>query len=121
MLNRLHHVVIGFAACILFASGCNKANTTSVAPAPGSDHQDHVGHDHDGDSDIAKALASLPAEDQEAARMQKTCPVSDEPLGSMGGPIKVNVEGRDVFICCEGCTDVLQGDPATFLAKLPQE
>jgi hypothetical protein len=38
----------------------------------------------------------------------------------MGTPIKVSVEGRDVFICCDGCTDSLKGDPAKYLAKLPE-
>lgn len=143
MLNRLHCSVIGFAACTLFALGCGNSDTAPVASPPpisqpeqgghdhsSQDHGDHAGHDHGnhdhsehahgGDSDIAKALASLSAEDRAAVEKQKICPVTDEPLGSMGAPMKVSVKGRDVFICCEGCTDALNDEPDTFLAKLPQ-
>ncbi len=69
-------------------------------------------------AEVAAALASLSEADRTAALAQKTCPVSDEPLGAMGAPIKVTVDGRDVFICCEGCRKSLEEDPAKYLAKL---
>jgi hypothetical protein len=62
--------------------------------------------------------------DRIAARQQGICPVSGEPLGSMGKPIKLTVEGREVFICCAGCEDALREDPEKYFAKLdaaPQE
>jgi hypothetical protein len=121
MSNRLHYLVIGLGACSLFALGCNNAQTASVAPAPAATDEDLSVHEDGGNAEIAQALASLPAGDLESVRKQKNCPVSDEPLGSMGAPLKLAVEGREVFVCCEGCTSVLQGDPATFLAKLPPE
>jgi hypothetical protein len=68
--------------------------------------------------DVTAALASLSEADRTAALAQKTCPVSDEALGSMGTPIKVTVAGRDVFICCESCRDSLVADPDKYLAKL---
>jgi Cu(I)/Ag(I) efflux system membrane fusion protein len=49
---------------------------------------------------------------------QKTCPVTGEPLDSMGGPVRVDVSGRIVFICCKGCTNALRKDPAKYLEKL---
>ena len=129
LTNRFNGAVMGFAACALFTLGCNNGNTTRVASQPvvsqqvQADHDhashDHGDHAHGGDSDIAKALASLSAEDRAAAEKQKTCPVTDEPLGAMGAPIKVSVNGRHVFICCEGCKEGLQDDPDKFLAKLP--
>jgi YHS domain-containing protein len=36
----------------------------------------------------------------------------------MGTPLKVTVDGRDVFICCDGCRKSLEDDPAKYLAKL---
>ena len=42
--------------------------------------------------------ASLPAEDIKLAQQQGLCPVSESALGSMGTPIKVEVNGRPVFI-----------------------
>ena len=49
---------------------------------------------------------------------QKTCPVSGEPLGSMGVPIKVRAKGTDVFVCCDGCKDAVLAETDKFLAKL---
>ncbi len=57
--------------------------------------------------------------DAQAIAFQKKCPVMDEPLGSMGAPLKVRVKGRDVFLCCKGCVKFLKKDPAKYLAKLP--
>ena len=36
----------------------------------------------------------------------------------MGAPIKVDVNGQPVFICCEGCKDKLLSKPEEYLAKL---
>jgi hypothetical protein len=49
---------------------------------------------------------------------QKVCPVTDEPLGSMGPPVRLVVEGKAVFVCCQGCVAELQQNPKTYLAKL---
>jgi hypothetical protein len=69
-------------------------------------------------SEIDAALAGLSAADREQAIKQKICPFSEEPLGSMGTPIKVSVAGHEVFICCEGCEAPLKQDPTTHLAKI---
>ena len=53
------------------------------------------------------------------AEKQKVCPVTGEPLDSMGGPVRVEVAGRTVFICCKACEKPLRRDPAKYLAKLP--
>jgi len=63
--------------------------------------------DSDDSQAITEALARLSAADRTLAERQKVCPVTDMPLGSMGTPIKVSVNGRSVFICCEGCRDRL--------------
>jgi hypothetical protein len=69
-------------------------------------------------TEVTAAMAELDEADRTAALAQKICPVSDEALGSMGKPLKVEVEGRTVFICCEGCRDPLLKEPAKYLAKL---
>jgi len=87
---------------------------------------DHAGHDHDqgghmkdaGDGDVESALKALGPEDEKLARAQKTCPVSGEPLGSMGVPIKVTAGGKAAFLCCEGCRKRFERDPDKYLAKL---
>ena len=70
------------------------------------------------DEDIATALSELSVADRTAALAQKVCPVTDKPLGSMGKPLKVTIEGQDVFLCCGGCEAELKKEPAKYLAKL---
>lgn len=59
------------------------------------------------------------SEDGKLIARQKLCPVTDEPLGSMGTPVKLVVDGRPVFICCKGCEKAIRSDPKKFLSKLP--
>ncbi|MFH1923245.1 MAG: hypothetical protein ABIP48_25565 [Planctomycetota bacterium] len=92
----------------------------------GHDHAegDHEGHDQgeaaSGGSEVETALAELSEEDRALAVAQKTCPVTDQPLGSMGKPVKVTVKDREVFLCCEGCKGAITKDPDKYLAKLAQ-
>ena len=114
------------------ALGCSSSTDPGTAPAPatpadaaGAEDQEHAGHAHGGDAvddaateEIAAALAELSDEDRAAARHQEICPVSDEPLGSMGKPVKVQVKDQDVFLCCASCKKRITDDPDTYLAKL---
>jgi YHS domain-containing protein len=50
----------------------------------------------------------------------KTCPVSQEPLGSMGKPVDLIVANRLVRFCCKGCVGAFFKDPAGQLAKVNQ-
>lgn len=60
----------------------------------------HTGHAH------GTASAAVPSNrDQMKIAVQKICPVSGNPLGSMGSPMKVKAGGMDVFLCCEGCKE----------------
>jgi hypothetical protein len=52
---------------------------------------------------------------------QKTCPVTDEELGSMGPPIPVAVGGQTIYVCCEGCKEAVQADPDSYVAKVMRE
>ena len=92
----------------------------SETESPQAD-SDEAGAESDKSSDIAAALAKLTPADRTLAEKQKLCPVAGAPLGSMGAPIKVDVNGRPVFICCEGCREALLAEPAKHLAKLPKE
>jgi hypothetical protein len=64
--------------------------------------------------------SGLSPEDQRLVKRQKVCPVADLPLGSMGAPVRVVIEGRTVFLCCEHCTPALRKNPEKYLAKLPK-
>lgn len=68
-------------------------------------------------SDIEKALANLSEADRALAVKQKVCPVTKEPLGSMGEPIKIEKDGQALFICCEGCKEKLEANFAEYAAE----
>lgn len=55
----------------------------------------------------AFAKADDPAEQAQPDRLliqaQRICPVTGKDLGSMGGPVKAEVAGATVFLCCKGC------------------
>lgn len=70
--------------------------------------------------EIQKALAPLSDADRKLAEAQIICPVTEVRLGSlgMGTPLKMEVEGRTVFICCEGCRDGMTGDPEKYFKIL---
>ncbi len=69
------------------------------------------------DKEIAQ-IKKLPEADQKLALEQKGCPITGEPLGSMGMPIKVMLNEQPVFLCCGGCKDDATADPKATLAKL---
>lgn len=61
----------------------------------------------------------LATADRAPAIRQRTCPVTGKPLGSMGVPPRVDMQGRVVYLCCDGCIPAIQANPSQYLAKLP--
>ncbi len=51
------------------------------------------------------------------AAEQKNCPVTEAKLGSMGDPVPVQVEGRNVWTCCAACPPKLKAHPAKYLGR----
>ena len=125
VIRFLSSVAVLSAAVLL--CGCPTGGESTPTGSPDETHADDhgdAGHDHDS-AEIQEALAQLSDEDRAAAEKQRVCPVSDEPLGSMGKPRKVTVtpsdgQPRDVFLCCAGCESAIKGDPDKFLAKLDE-
>ncbi|MBX9582357.1 MAG: hypothetical protein K2X87_18805 [Gemmataceae bacterium] len=74
-----------------------------LTPAPGPAGEAPAGS--------AANLAKLPADDRARAEAQKVCPVTGEPLGSMGVPVKLTLQGEAVFVCCKGCVGKAEADP----------
>ena len=48
----------------------------------------------------------------------KNCVVSGEELGSMGEPVSIKHDGREVKFCCKGSVDEFKAEPQKYLAKL---
>lgn len=115
------------ALLMLSLAGCGApSDSTSTPPSPSGDA--HAGHQQGGDAggdltDMDKMraeLAKLSPEDARSAEKQHVCPVTGGMLGTMGPPLKVDVEGREVWICCEGCRERLLASPDAYLAKLSE-
>ena len=47
-----------------------------------------------------------------------TCVVSGEGLESMGKPVVIEYEGREVRLCCAGCEADFRKDPKSAMKKL---
>lgn len=119
MLNSRNLTCLGVVALVGAAvlAGCSSQNVTQPATGPTSSADWQTGLD----KDVVTALTQLSDTDRTAALAQKVCPVTDEPLGSMGKPPKLTIEGQEVFLCCDGCEDRLRSEPAKYLAKLKSE
>ena len=118
-----------FAAAVVWSSGCRTEEPIATPPtlnapaneiAPAGDDLGATAEpaSEDEAAEIRLALASLSPEDQDLALEQRICPVSGTPLGGMGTPIKISVEGHDIFICCEGCEQEVRDNAALYLTKL---
>ena len=76
-------------------------------------------HGDDGESDVTIAMEKLSPEDRKEAESQNFCAVmSSSPLGSMGAPLKLDVKGQPVFVCCAGCKSKALKNPDETLATV---
>lgn len=92
------------------SSGSEKKESTS---------ENSVSPTADLGSKITKALANLNSVDRPLADSQKFCAVlTDSLLGSMGTPVKVQVNGETVFLCCDGCKGKALRNPDVTLATV---
>lgn len=127
----MKRTLVGLVAMTLLIGvyGCSKPSESrsesSAAPVAGEAHGEHADHDRAGEAhamtDMEKmkmTLAKLSPEDAASAMKQHFCPVSGEMLGVMGPPIKVDVKGQQVWICCEDCRQTLLDNPEEYLSQL---
>jgi membrane fusion protein, copper/silver efflux system len=96
-----------------------KPDPTAAARGDRSPDDHALGERNEFRSTVRTALRELSPDDRKLAERQKLCPVTNKPLGSMGTPARAVVDGRVVFLCCDGCEDALRREPAKHLAKLP--
>ena len=70
--------------------------------------------------EVGENIARLPAADRALAQRQRLCPITQMPLGSMGVPYKMVVQGNPLFLCCEACKAKVDSDPQAVLKKVEQ-
>ena len=120
------------AVLAMFSSGCQSHASLSATKSSNhaendshdhaeNDSHDHADHEHgeDGESDVTIAMGKLSPEDRKEAEAQKFCAVMNTSLlGSMGAPIKLEVKGQPVFVCCAGCKSKALKNPDKTLATV---
>jgi multidrug efflux pump subunit AcrA (membrane-fusion protein) len=87
----------------------SQAKTADIRPSTPSEEEE----------DVKASLAKLDPDDKRAAETQKFCPVlSDNRLGVMGIPLKIELDGKTVFLCCKGCEKEARSHPQQTLEKV---
>jgi len=108
-----------FAAAVLFAAltiaGCGQEKPATEIPPAAAKVASPAG------DEVAAERAKLAPVDLALVEAQEWCVVStDERLGAMGAPIKLDIKGQPVFICCKGCKKKAEADPDKTLAKVAE-
>jgi len=92
--------IIALTAVALFAVSCNREDTTTTATTT--------------DPVVAtETTAAIPYP-------LEVCIVSGEELGSMGEPVVIVHEGREIKFCCAECLPAFNKDPEKYIATLDQ-
>jgi len=107
------------AAALLLAmivvAGCGDSKDKPQAEAPPGRAKETK------PDDVAVERAKLSPADRALVEAQEWCVVStDERLGSMGPPLKLDIKGQPVFVCCKGCKRKAEADPDKTLAKVAE-
>lgn len=105
-------ISVGFIGCQPSTAPPAQTQTTTHSGATSTTAASPV-------DEIQQALSLLDPTDRVLADQQKFCAVATEsPLGSMGKPVKVMVDGEAVFLCCAGCKEHALEKPAETLAAV---
>lgn len=131
-MSRIPHPVAVFAVVLAVIAVIGAA---PVAQAQGSGSKGGHGSAHKaGESGNKDSLhkdegsghrgSARKAEDEKPIKGDayplEVCPVSGEKLGSMGDPVTLKHEGREVRFCCAGCEPAFRKDPRTYLQKIDE-
>ena len=114
-LMKVHLLLLLPAALALFLAGCSGSPSTpgQKVATPGRADAD--------EAEVEANLLKLPPEDRKLAEAQRWCVVeSENRLGSMGPPFKLEVKGQPVFLCCKGCRKKALADPDRTLARVKE-
>jgi hypothetical protein len=95
--------------------------TEGKAPEPvesGGPHGEHESHSHAGHAQGSESHEAVKKGGD--GYPLSVCVVSGEELGSMGEPVVIQHEGREVRFCCKSCVEKFRKDPAKYLTKLDE-
>lgn len=90
--------IIALTSVALFAVSCTREDTTTTTTDPVV---------------ATETTAAIPYP-------LEVCIVSGEELGSMGEPVVIVHEGRQIKFCCAECLPSFNKDPDKYISKLDQ-
>lgn len=107
---------------MLALSGCGQAAGTSAEANGSVQPHDHAEHDDRPVKPDVPDTATLlgPANAVAAPYPLDTCVVAGGKLGSMGKPVTLVHEGREVKFCCAACEPKFKADPDQYIQKIDQ-
>lgn len=115
-------VMVGDKAIFLCCKGCVKKIQADparyLAAVYGDSEQGAVPA---GGTEVRPGIFRVSDVDAPFIAAQGKCPVMDEPLDAMGGPYKVNADGKAIYICCPGCAKKIAAEPQKYLTILAQQ
>ena len=92
----------------------------SLSNSSASGHTTSHAHDSSEAAAVRAALDKLSPDERASVERQKVCPITGMPLGSMGTPVKIELKGQTVWLCCAGCEVEASEAPDKTLEKLKQ-
>ncbi len=107
------------AMIVSLTRGCGENQDAPSAPEDAEPESEQADMAENEEEELD--FEGLSLEDRKLAKAQKVCPVSDQKLGSMGTPIKIEYDGKVIFFCCQMCKPRFEKDPETYLAKLQKK
>jgi len=90
-------LIITLTSLALFSISCSKQEDTAA---------------------IASSETVVATETTATAYPLDICLVSGEKLGSMGDPVVMVHEGREIKFCCDACVPRFKEDPEKYLSQL---
>ncbi len=112
MFKTIHPTGL-FIAALLSAGSVTALADEHAHPAPATQAQTQPATQPSNEE--ASTIGYTPA-----AYPLTTCVVSGEKLDVMGEPYVIEVDGREVQLCCKGCEDKVRADPTSYLEKIDQ-
>lgn len=118
---RIMTISIEILFLVFFVVGCQSQVTETTKNTENKSQHDKGDPKEDAanEKEISETLAKLSSEDRKLAEEQKFCAVmKHERLGGMGVPVKLEVKGEPVFVCCSGCKKKALSNPEETLANV---
>ena len=111
-------IAIGLLSIVALTVGCQtQTPPATTASSSQTGHDDHPAEAVD--PKVSATLAKLSSADRQLAEAQSFCAVMNhQKLGSMGAPLKLEIKGEPVFLCCAGCKTKALKNPDETLAKV---